>query len=703
MRSSPKRTLLRLLLLSTAFAGGTALVQAQTTQLDTLVVDGGGNGSGGEAQLRTSTGSKVAVAVKRIPQSVSTVTRDQLDKNPSTKADEALRYSAGVNTQTYGADADTDWYSIRGFQAEQTGMFLDNMQLYQTGFGTFVVDPYLLERIDVLKGPVSSLYGGANVGGIVNYTGKRPRNERFLETETGVNNFGNAYLGVDGGDVIADGDLAYRLTAKLSGGGWETDKARDLRGVVQGSVTWTPTDATSVTVYGNYQNVDLDHTSTGFMPYLGTAVDAPGGVRIPRNLNYGESAIDVYQRQQFMIGYELEHDINDSWTVRQNARYAGMDLNEDYIYASGFADLAGTQLVRDRWAHHTKAGIGTIDTQVEGNFATGPVDHTLLLGVDFKSYRHEPATFYAGNVGNLDIYNPVYGIPYTAPALAAGQVTTMNQLGFYAQDQLRLDNFVLTLNGRYDLARTELIGPTPSTREEGVFTGRVGLGYEFDNGLTPYVSYATSFNPSLATTTADALLPSETGEQWEAGIKYEPTFMDGLITASVFNINRNGVAAPDPVTWWKSVPVGKVNVQGAELEGMFKIEDFTVRGALTYLDAEVVASTNAALLGKTPVQVPTLTASFGVDYTFTDGTFDGLTIGAGVRVLGETWADQANTTKVPGTALIDAGLSYKRDDWSAALNVSNILDTSYVASCQTTTSCGYGQGRTATLSFKKSW
>jgi iron complex outermembrane receptor protein len=684
-----------------ALGGSAAFAQAQPIALGEIVVEADGEAS---TAISTTAGSKLAVAVTRVPQSVSVISRKELDKLPGTaKLDETLRYSAGVSTGTYGTDADTDWYFIRGFQAEQTGMFLDNLSLYQTGFGTFMVDPFLLESVEVLKGPASVLYGGANVGGIVNMVSKRPTGERFLRTQTGINNFGNAYVGLDGGDVLADGDLAWRLTGKLSGGGWETKNARDLRGVVQGSATWSPSEETALTVYGSYQNVDLDHTSTGFLPYIGTVVDAPGIGRIPRNLNYGEPAIDVYQRQQFTVGYELEQDINADWTVRQNARYAAVDLNEDYVYASGFSNLVGSQLVRDRWAHHTKAGILTVDTQLEGQFATGPVDQTLLLGMDYKNYRHESATYYGGNVGNLDIFNPVYGIPYTPVTLAPGAVTTMNQLGLYAQDQLALDNWILTLNGRYDLARTELAGTAPSTRQEGHFTGRAGLGYEFDNGLTPYVSYATSFNPSLATTVTDQLLKSETGAQWEAGIKYEPTFMDGVITASVFNIDRNDVAAPDPVTSWKSVPLGKVNVKGAELEALVNVQDFAIRGALTYLDAEVVNSTNAALIGKTPVQVPTLTASLGVEYSFADGTLDGLTLGAGMRVLGESWADNTNTSKLPTTTLFDASLRYEKDDWGVSLNVSNILDTAYVASCQTLTSCGYGAGRTASLSLHKSW
>lgn len=700
MQTTLSRALLPFLLLTTAI-GSHAMAQSQPIALGEIVVEADGTGQPAAA-VSTTAGSKLPVAITQVPQSISVVDRKQIDNSPGPKADAALRYSAGVTTQTYGADADTDWFYVRGFQADQTGMFLDNLSLYQTGFGTFLVDPYLLERIEVLKGPASVLYGGANVGGLVNYVSKRPTGERFLTTETGINNFGNAYVGVDGGDVLADGDLSYRVTGKLSGGGWETKRASDLRGVIQGSATWTPSEDTSLTLYGTYQNVNLDHTATGFLPFVGTAVDAPGGVRIPRDFNYGEPAIDVYERQQYTVGYELEQAIDGNWTVRQNARYAAVDLNEDAIYSNGV--LTGTSLGRYRWAHHTKAGILTIDTQLEGEVTTGAVDHTLLFGVDYKNYRHDAATFFAGAT-SIDVLNPVYTTPYSPSSLTPGAVTNMQQLGLYAQDIIRFDDWLLTLNGRYDFAQTSVQNVTTATREEGVFSGRIGLGYEFDNGLTPYVSYATSFNPTLSSDAAGVPFAGERGEQWEAGLKYEPTFIDGLITASVFNINRNNVIGPDPVPGdpLRQGPVGTVNMKGAELEGLVNVQDFTIRGALTYLEAEVTRATGTTPLGNSPTRIPTLTASLGVDYTFHDGNLDGLTIGAGMRFQGESWADEANTTRVPAAALFDASLRYEKDDWSVALNVSNLFDTSYVAGCQSLTSCGYGAGRTATISVKKSW
>jgi iron complex outermembrane receptor protein len=695
--------LLPLLLLGTARASvGGALAQP-VISLGEIVVEADAVGGQGSAALLTTSGSKLAVPVTELPQSVSLVTRQQLDQYPGAKADEALRYSAGVNPSTYGTDADTDWLYVRGFQADQAGVFLDNLPLYQTAFGTFLIDPFLLERVEILKGPASVLYGGANVGGIVNYVSKRPTGDRLVYTETGVNNFGNAYFGFDLGDGTEDGNLAYRLTAKLSGGGWQTDGAEDLRGVVQGSATLTPSASTSLTVYGSYQQIGLDHTSTGFLPYVGTAVEAPGGFHIPRDLNYGEPGYDLYDRQQLMIGYELEHDINGEWSVRQNARYAKVDLDEAYVYSGGI--LTGSVLNRFAFGHNSDVGTISVDNQLEGHVTTGPLEHQLLFGADYKYYSIDERQGFA-SVAGLDVLDPVYGAAVPPLFYYRDNVITMHQAGFYAQDQVRIEDWILTLNGRYDQVWTSVdndLSATSTSREEGNFSGRAGLGYQLENGMTPYVSYATSFNPTLSTDAAGNLFRSETGQQWEAGIKYEPTFIHGLITASVFSINRSNVVGPDPANPLVQAAVGRVNVRGAELEGRFNAQGFTVTGALTYLEAEVLQAAGSTPVGNSPVQIPTLTASLGVDYTFADGALEGVTVGAGVRHLGESWADADNTTKVSATTLFDASLRYEKDDWGVALTASNIFDTSYVASCQSLTSCGYGAGRTLTLSAHKRW
>ena len=708
MTTMPRRAINTLLLATTGLAllASAAVAQTQPIALGEIVVEGSGTTTTG---VTTSAGSKLAVAVTRVPQSVSVVSRAQLDKYPGAKADEVLRYTAGVSPSTYGTDADTDWLFVRGFQAEQTGIFLDNLPLYQNAFGTFLVDPFLLERVEVLKGPASALYGAANVGGVVNYVGKRPTGERLRYTETGINNFGNAYVGFDVGDGLGDGSAAYRLTGKLSGGGFQTKQANDLRGVVQGSVKVSPTPDTDLTLYANYQNIGLTHTSTGFLPYVGTAVDAPGGVRIPRDLFYGEPGADKYDRQQYMLGYELEHDINSEWTVRQNVRYAKVDLTEEYVYGNG--NLTGTSLPRIRFGHDSHVNTVSVDTQLAGVINTGPVEHDLLFGVDYKYYnldQRQASNPWPTVLAPIDVLNPVYGAPLIGLANYLNTNTTQNQLGIYAQDQMNLDGLIATFNGRYDTVWTDIQDRnTPaksSSTTQGIFTGRVGLGYEFDNGLTPYVSYGTSFNPTLSTEFATGKqYAAETGRQWEAGIKYEPTAFDGLITASVFDLTRSNVLGPDPANLNQQAPVGEINVRGAELEAQVNIQDFTVIGALTYLDAQVTKAAGTTPVGNTPVQIPKLTASLGVEYTFPDGALEGLSIGGGVRYLGESFADTANTTKVPAATLLDASIRYNKDDWGVTLAASNLLDTSYVSSCQSLTVCGYGAGRTVTLSLHKSW
>lgn len=660
----------------------------------------------------TRTGTKSATALTEIPQSVSVVGREQIDAQSPQKIDEALRYVAGVNASTYGTDSDTDWLFIRGFQADQTGVFLDGLSLYQTGFGTFLVDPFFLERIEVIKGPSSALYGGANPGGFVNFVSKRPTDEPLRYVETGVNSFGNGYLGLDFSDKLGSDDvLKYRLTGKISGGGWETDQAKDFRGTIAPSLTWQPDDATSLTILSSYQHIDLNHTSTGFLPYEGTVVDAPGGIRIPRDFYYSEPDIDTYDRRQAMIGYEFEHTFDNNWTVRQNLRYANVSLKEDGLYGSS---ITGTQLNRFRFAHDTDVGLFAVDNQLEGTIATGGVEHNVLLGLDYRHYAIDQTQGSGFPATPIDLFNPIYGASQPDAATYLDQEMKRDQVGIYAQDQIKFgDGWIVTLNGRYDFVSTELknIGPPVSTADsdEGEFTYRAALAYEFANGVTPYLSYSTSFNPTTSTAEDGSLLPAETAKQWEAGVKYAPDFMDAMITAAYFDITRQNV--PSTITTG-GVPVtsaiGEVEARGFETSIQANVTTgLKLIGALTYLDMEVTKATGGAFdgtpAGNTPIQVSDLTASLWADYSLQSEALQGVSVAAGIRHVGKSWADRANTLRVPSATLFDAAIRYEKDNWAVALNVSNLFDKEYVASCQGTSSCGYGAGRTFMLKASTSW
>ena len=689
--------------------------QAAETELKPIVVEGGQAGGAednsgigkvkGVVARKSRTGSKSATEIKDIPQSVSVVGREQMDMQSPQKIDEALRYVPGVNPSTYGTDADTDWVFVRGFQADQTGIFLDGLSFYQTGFGTFLMDPFFLERIEVVKGPSSALYGGGNPGGFINYVSKHP-GERYRTVETGINSFGNGYIAADIGDALSD-VLSYRVNGKLSGGGWQTDHSEDLRGAIAPSFKWQPDEATSFTLLGSLSRTDLVHTSTGFLPYEGTVVPNAAGYKIPRDFFYGDENLEQYDRTQAMIGYEFSHTFDNDWTVRQNLRYGTVSLQEDGLYSNG--TFTGTSLGRYRWAHDTQVDTFTVDNQLEGTVETGALEHTLLLGADYRWYRHGASTFFDGGVAPIDILNPLYGGTYGPAALGPESKTTLNQLGLYAQDQIRFGGgWLATLNGRYDFVSTELDTPSMK-RDDSEFTGRAALAYEFDNGLTPYLSYSTSFSPTTSTNGAGALLEPESGRQWEAGVKYAPAWFDGLFTAAVFDLTKQNVAAPAPTLTNPSfiAAIGEVNVKGVELGAQANLANgFKLIGGLTYLDAEVTKTTSAATAGMTPIQVPDLTASLWLDYTVESGNLEGLSGGVGVRYVGESYADAANKFVVPGAAVVDAALRYKRDNWSVALNVANLFDKEYVSSCQNVGffgSCGYGAGRTFTLKAQVNW
>ncbi|WP_230531517.1 TonB-dependent siderophore receptor [Microvirga roseola] len=688
--------------------------------LETITIEGqGGTATGpvnGYVPSRTTTGAKTGTPIEEIPQSISVIGREQIEDRQAQKVDEALRYTAGVYAQPFGFDSDTDWFYIRGFDAGQTGVFLNGLPLYQYGFGGFYIDLFLLERIEVLKGPSSALYGGSSPGGLVNLVSKRPATESLRYVETGINSWGNGYGAFDLGGALDSSKIwSYRLTGKISGGGWETEKAKDFRGVIAPALTFRPNADTELTVLGSYQRLDLSHTG-GFLPYVGTVVPAQFGY-IPRRFYYNEPGVDLYVRDQAMIGYEFEHRFNDVWTVRQNLRYAHTDSKERGPYPYGYLDPAtgfpgpnpvgpDFLLYRIGFDHHTVVDTFSVDNQAEAKFDTGPLRHTLLFGLDYKYYNIDHVQASVGGTP-LSPVNPIYGVPQGPTVPYLDQDLIMNQVGFYAQDQIRLGGWIASLSGRYDhvtAESTDKAGSANFEEEAGEFSGRLGLGYEFENGLTPYVAVSRSFDPVIGSDFYGKPFEPEIARQYEVGIKYKPTFFDGLITASLFDLTRENTLTADPVNSFFEVQLGEVRSRGFEVEALANIADgLKAIATFTAYDIEITRDTNAALIGNRPNVVPEILASGWLDYTVQEGPLKGLGFGAGVRYAGFSYADNENTLKVPSATVVDAAIRYAWDDFEVALNVNNVFDNRYVASCQTQYTCNYGAGRVATLKASYKW
>ncbi|MDR6954991.1 iron complex outermembrane receptor protein [Ancylobacter sp. 3268] len=731
-----------------AFAQETTSSDENTVQLDTISVEGQQSGTGpvnGYVATQTTTGMKTDVPITEIPQSVSVIGRDEIDDRKALKLDEVIRYSAGVFAAPYGNDPDTDWFYIRGFNATQTGVFLDNLSLASYAFGGFQIDPFMLERVEILKGPSSALYGGSNPGGLVNMISKRPMDDRFGYVEGGINNFGNAYFAFDINDVFGgrvggnagDPDVvgkaapiavpdnpvwAYRITGRLAGGDYYTDYGEDLRGTIMPQITYRPSEQTKINVYAQFSALDQTHTGNGFLPYVGTVVPASFG-RIARDAFFGEPDLDNGRYTQFLLGYEFEHQFENDWVFKSASRYAYLNKHEigpyPYGYApgpfgfgNGFTPVAPDNLLY-RIGFEGASGVDAFasDNNLSKKFSTGPVDHDVLVGVDYNLYNLSNLQASGGGTP-ISATDPIYGAAQGETFVYLDQELTQQQFGAYIQDQMRFgDGWIVTLNGRYDYLDVDSESPaslpfSPNYKsDDTAWTGRAGLGYEFKNGLTPYVSVSSFFNPVIGVSAVDdqGLKPEE-GYQYEAGIKYEPTFMDALVTASVFEINRQNVLVADPLPPFLSRQLGEVRVRGFEIEGKANVtRNFRVLASLTVLDQEITEDLDPTLIGNTPMTVPDVLASAWADYKFDAGWLKGVSAGAGVRYIGSSWVDNANTLKVPSATVVDAAIRYDQETWGVALNVSNIFDEVYVSGCQGYSVCGYGDPRTITLSAHYKW
>lgn len=653
----------------------------------------------------TATGSKTATPVQDVPQSVSVIGRQEMDDRGDQKIDEALRYTAGVFAQPFGSDTDTNWMFIRGFQATATGTFQDGLPNYSYAFGGFFIDAFTVERIDVLRGASSVLYGGSNPGGLINTVSKHPTGENSQYYETGADDAGTGYLGFDINQT-AGSQIAYRLVGRLAGGDGYTDFAGGVRGTFSPSVTWTVNDRDKITFLVNYTNIAETHNGGDFLPYVGTVVPASFG-RISPDANFTEPGIDTYVRRQYQAGYEFEHAAEDALTFRQNFRYGHSDLHEISLYAYGYAGYstvptdASNSLSRINFEHRTTVDTAMIDNQVEKKFVTGPIQNTLLTGVDYRYFLMDEVQS-SGSATTISATNPVYGAQQGTRTPYLDETITMHQLGLYSQEQARFgDGWLVTLNGRYDYVHNDAKGTSPFSGDDGAWTGRAGLAYDFPSGLTPYTSWSTSFNPSLGSSSTVGVFKPETGEQYEVGFKYAPRGYKALFTAALFDLTRQNVVSG---TAPYETQIGEINSRGIELEAKGSLVDnLQATAAFTALNLKITDDADSTIIGKVPYIVPEQQGSFHLDYSFRDkvldGALKGIKLGAGVRYVGSSWADNADTLKVPAATVYDTNIGYSDERWGVDLYVHNLLDKTYVASCQTAYSCSYAEGRVIGLKF----
>ena len=762
--------------LAQAAGQGTAAVQ-----LDTLSVQGSGIGLGAAASgqtaansyivSRTSTGTKTNANLREIPQSISVVTQKQLEDRGAQSLADALAYTAGVYSSPQGDDGRFDQLIIRGFDQTIRGVYRDGLRLPVTSFSGFPQEPYGIERIDVLRGPTSGLYGLNDPGGLVNFVSKKPLDVPLREIFGSYGTYNRKQFGFDlSGPVDPEKTILYRMTGFLRNGGTQADYVDLDRIYIAPAVTFRPSADTSLTLLGNYQK---DNTGDKYraIPQYYTNGSSPLRANL-RDRFLGEPGFNNFKAERAMAGYEFSHRFADEWTVRQNLRYAHASTDYRSIYPTGVNAASPSLLDRSAQTWVEDYGVFTVDTQIQHEHAFDWFKNTALLGVDYSSIKHKsdqaggPTSIYLDPglltgtttplIGPIDVLNPSYGQGVANLPRTLFSRLTQEQTGIYAQDQVKFANgFLFSANGRYDWVTTKtdvqnpaldsirnLLNSIPNlpftnaipknfgvSQDAQSYSGRVGLSYLFDNGLTPYVAAARSFSVApfyiqsslvqpvfgLPVPTSYSITPAkpEIGETLEAGIKFVPPGGTSSFLFAVFDTKKTNALtfdATDPLQQ-AYYQTGEIDVHGFELEGTLDLaEGFRLLSSLTAIDASVTKDTpplgGLSAVGNRPIQVPNIVISNWADYTVQTGMFRGLGFGIGVRYVGDTYADAQNTVRVPDYFLTDASIRYTYDNWRFQVAANNLFDRVYVGTCALLagyTGCNYGDGRRITGSVTYRW
>ncbi len=663
----------------------------------------------GKAYRNTAT--KTALAPMDTPQAISDVDRETLDLRGVKSVAEALRYVPAVNTELRGgAVSRLDLFNIRGFINYQN--FYDGLPLMYNGWNLQPqIDSIALEQVEIFKGPTSVLYGNIPPGGMVNLIAKSPQQEQSTDVTITGGSLDRKEFSIDSTGQIGDSNLSYRVVALARKKEGQADTSEEERYVFAPSLDWQVSDKTLVNFNMYYQN-DPSAGIYTTVPAAGSVLANPNG-KLDSSAFTGDENWNTYEREVLMLGYKINHEFNDDWSFLMNARFMDADAYQENTYNTGLESDMRTLGRRAYLTDETSQSF-VIDNQVSGRFNTASVEHNVLLGFDYQQLDSR-IIYKDASAPSIDIFNPNHK-QIDGSSLNYTYTTDFDlesrQVGVYVQDQLVLGNWVVIAGGRYDqYEQTSTDHATGADTDAAIdqdnFAFRLGGLYNFDNGLAPYVNYAQSFEPVVgADRHGNAFVPS-TGEQWEAGLKYESADMSQKLVVSLFNITKKNDLTRDPTgTPYDQVQTGETQSKGVEVEANIMLTDnIDLATSYTYTDMTVTED-NTGSEGKTPVWVPKHAANAWLNYYIYNGMPAGTTIGTGIRYVGETQMDALNTEQVPDYTLVDMSVAYDLSYFSDSLDgssisvvASNLFGTEYY-SCYDTNNCWFGAERSITANVK---
>jgi len=670
----------------------------------------------GYTATRTAAGTKTDTALVEAPRSISVATRQQMDDRSVHSLDDAVRYMPGITASSYGSDTRADWLRVRGFEPTQ---FLDGLPLPKGVYANPKQETWNLDRLALLRGPASSVYGQTPPGGLLDMVSRRPSDVQSSEIQLQYGSDNHRQINsASTGKIDEAGQFLYGISGVVRDSDTQIDHIENKRYNIAPSLTWNFDDDTKFTLLTQFTRDDTGITSQ-FLPVQGTKIDMPFG-KVSHHKNLGDPDWEYYDRTYYALGYAFEHRLNDVWQFKQNLRYTKSDLSFQGITVGSYPF---TQVDNDGNVGRSTTIVDedisqfAVDNNFQADFATGDIRHTLLLGLDHQRSNTNYTSIF-GSAPDINVNNPIHGQPIVRPARSTAfydynQKTY--QTGLYIQDQMALDQWRLTLGGREDWVHTgtQFINKADATNTERdkSFSGNAAISYVFDSGFVPYLSYAESFQPTSGAdaSSTESLKPTE-GKQWELGIKYHPPGSKTLLSAAVYDLTQKNVSVSSFVNGVSiTSQTGEVKVKGLELVATSDVTDnLKVIAAYTLAKSEVQ---NGVDKGNRLQLMPNQQASLWADYTWHSGVLDGFGIGAGARYTGNTYGDKANTWlgKADAYTVFDASVHYdlgRLDNSlkgaSLAVNATNLLDKDYISTCDSFY-CYYGDQRSVIASATYKW
>jgi len=650
-------------------------------------------------------------------QSVTVITRNQMDARGVLNLDQAVRYTAGITPDLRGGEGSRyDQFQLRGFTVPT---FLDGLKLQDspTGYAVAQTDTFRLDRIEILKGPASALYGQSSPGGLTALSSKLPTDQRSYG---GINTTGGMFdlYRVDadvGGWATQNGSVRYRLYGTINGQHTQLSRTGSRRFSASPSFTFGGDGPTTLTLLGNYQ-YDPENGTYGGVPLVGSLKPAPFGY-LPRNFYDGDVPFEKFNRRQGAITYIFNHRFNNDWSFTSRGRYDDIKTQYRSVYNSGYY-VDDDTLARSAFGTNEHTHNLAFDSQFKGHVRTGPLHHTMMFGLDYMQQSATEQGFY-GSAPDLNVFHPDYhmDIPPTTPYV--DYLTHSHQIGAYGQDEIRWRNLFLTGSLRNDWYRsrqTEYLSGSNTRENPSQITWRASGLYHFNFGLSPYVSYSTSFQPQSGIVSNDggrtlAQASPSIGKQLEGGLKYQIPGTPVLLTAAGFHIEQTNVLVSGVNTGY-STQSGLVHSDGFEFEA--HVEAYKNLMITAAVSTQKVRDDST---GKPLIQSGRGNASLFAFYTVPKGTMKGLGFGGGMRYSAKSYGGEATygSVWVPQYALFDGSIRYDLSQasrslrgWTVGASVRNLFDTKFIANCLSYVSygqefCYYGERRNAQANIGFSW